>query len=121
MTLYRLTLAGFDAVNPAATVMQVQLSCSAAGVVLPASNGTIEAFDNRILSDPLQMRSFRFVMLAGLQPDGTPLTFTPQANDILRTTEGLYRLLGATPLDPAGQGPILFNVGCTLDVQLVIP
>jgi hypothetical protein len=113
MTLYRPTLGSYDPVNPAAAVPTVDSSCPAFGLVLPASNGTIEAFDDRILSDPARRQSFRFVILAG-----SGLTLKPQAEDLLSTAEGVYRLLGATGLNPNGQGFILFNCGCTLDAQL---
>lgn len=117
MTLYRLgTVAAYDPVNPASAALTVAAQSPVSGVVLPASNGTIEAFDNRILNDPAQRRSFRFVILAAKQ-----LTLVPQAGDILQTAEGLYRLLGATPLNPNGQGAILYNVGCTLDTVAALP
>lgn len=116
MTLYRLKLTDFDPVSPSATVAEVDSFAPAVGVVLPASNGTIEAFDNRILSDPLQRQNFRYVILAG-----KGLTLVPQALDILSTPEGLYRILGTTPLDPAKDGVILYNVGATLDTQITLP
>lgn len=129
MTLYRMGLSitcdntepcdspfgNYDPMNPAVAVPTVDIQCPAYGVVLPASQGTIEAFDARILDDPIQRRDFRFVILAA-----KGLTFNPQGADILRTGEGLYRILGATGLNPAGDGNIIFNLGCTLDVQKVI-
>lgn len=119
MTLYRLTLGTYDPVNPGGNEPTVDVQCAGFGVVLPAGKTELQAFgqaDNRLLTDPLAIQKFRYVILAG-----KGLTFIPTANDILKTNEGLYRLIGATPLDPAGQGAILFSCGCSLDIQLSIP
>lgn len=117
MTLYRLTTeAPYDPLAPSALALAISQQCPISGVVLPASNGTIEAFDARILADPDLLKNFRFVILAG---SGT--TFKPRPQDMLSTAEGPYRILGSTPLDPAGDGPIIFNVGCTLDISFVLP
>lgn len=111
MTLCRLTFGGYDPLTPtAAGAVSVSQRCPVSAVVLPASQGTISNFDNQILKDPERLRSFRYLILAA-----KGLTFEPKANDVLRCFEGLYRLLGATPLNPAGDGAIIFSVGATLD------
>lgn len=114
MTLKRFkTSAAYNPLSPHTTAHELEASCQSAGVVLPASNGTIEAFDDRILKNPSLRQSFRFVILAG-----QPLTFDPQAQDILETNEGPYRLLGATQLNPDGLQAIIWNCGCTLDTAI---
>jgi hypothetical protein len=115
MTLFRFNLGGYDPETPELTTPSLSYQSPCKGVVLPASGGTIEASDDRILSDPRRRQSFRFVILAGLE-----LTFRPRAQDILRTVEGDYCLLGASPLDPAGQGVIIWNCGCSKDVPIHI-
>jgi hypothetical protein len=116
MDLYRLSGGDYDPVNPSANARTVQQQTTSHGVVLPASNGTIEAFDNRALSDPNRRRKFRFVLLAG-----KGLVFAPESGDILKTAEGFYSVLGSTPLNPDGGGNILFNVGCSLDLPNFTP
>lgn len=113
MDLIRMKLDSYDPLHPAASTPEVFEQCKAQGVNLPASGGTIEAFDTRILSDPALRKSFRFFIVAGLG-----LTFTPQANDLLKTSEGYCRILGATPLNPAGDGAIIFNIGSTLEANV---
>ena len=115
MELYRLSQ-DYDPVSPATSARTVQQSAIGQGVVLPASNGTIEAFDNRALTDPNRRRKFRFVLLAG-----KGLDFTPENGDVLKTKEGFYAVLGSTPLSPDGDGTILFNVGCSLDLPNFTP
>lgn len=115
MTLTRLSFVEYNPLAPNANLLTIEDQCPVNGVVLPASQGTIEAFDNRILDDPMQRRSFRFCILAA-----AGLTFEPRAQDVLLTTEGPWRILGATPLNPAGDGAIIFNVGATLDTQIII-
>lgn len=116
MTLFRLTLDGYDPMNPAAEEISVENETAGFGICLPASNGTIEAFDDRILSNPNQLQKFRFVILAGLG-----LEFEPGPEDLLATREGIYRLLGATKLDPSGEGGIIYNCGCTMDINYEPP
>lgn len=102
----------YDPVNPTTSLKAVQQTTSGAAVVLPASNGTIEAFDNRLKDDPTVKQRFRFVILAG-----KGLSFIPEAGDVLETAEGFYRVLGSTPLNPNGAQAILYNVGCTTDLE----
>lgn len=120
MTLYRVGLPTYDPISPEASEPTILHQTACVGVVLPASPQSIAAFDKAILDDPLQRRNFRLVMLAGAAPGGSLLPFDPQALDILKTNEGNYHLLGATGLNPAGDGNILWNLGCTLDTQLDI-
>lgn len=115
MTLRKMVLANYDPVNPGTSVPSVDSSHPCFGVVLPASQGTIEAFDNRALSDPIRRQQFRFVMLAAKE---LPAGVVPLNNDQLVTAEGVYRVLGSTPLNPNGTQPIMYNVGCTTDLQV---
>lgn len=114
VTLFRIGVAGYDPVNPAQSTPAILNRCAGNGIVLPASTQLMASFDDRILTDPLLRQSFRYVILAGVN-----LTFKPQAQDILQTGEGYYRLLGANPLNPAGEATaIIWSVGCTLDTQI---
>lgn len=73
-------------------------------VVLPASKGTIEAFDNRIL-EALTTGKLRFMIAAA---KGAPLA--PQPNDVIQLEGYYWALLGSTPLAPAGV-PVIYKFG----------
>lgn len=64
-------------------------------VNLPASKGTVQAFDNRIRELYLQGK-IRFFLA---QAKDTP---TPLAGDKLTFAGSTFRVLGATPFSPAG-------------------
>lgn len=80
-----------------------------AAVSLPASGGTVQAFDDRMREEYVRGR-LRFFLIAALKPDGTALDFDPQAGDLLTYLGKQWEVSGATPLAPSGT-PILFNVG----------
>lgn len=79
--------------------------------VLPASKGTVEAFDIR-LDENLIMANLRFAYMAVqmVKVEGTgPDEITPYPGDILRYGETAVTLLGSTPLNPAGT-PVYYPV-----------
>lgn len=115
MTLHRLTLGTYDPVNPVTNTPAKQLSCACSCVILPANQNVRVGMDIEIGDDPQAKKNFRYLIMAA-----KGLTFVPQPNDVLRCTEGLYRLLGAIPLDPAGDGAIIYSVGATLDNSITI-
>lgn len=73
--------------------------------ILPASKGTIEAFDNRIDSETLIEERLRFLLMPGL---GLPIE--PKAHDIVRFDGWDWAVLGCTPLNPAGTA-IMYQMG----------
>ena len=76
-------------------------------VVLPASKGTIQAFDNRIL-DETTLTKLRFLLIAA---KGRP--FDPVAGNIIEAEGRRWEIVGSTPLAPDGE-PILFKAGAKL-------
>lgn len=76
------------------------------GVVLPASKGTSDAFDNRIM-EGVELSRVRFVVAEALS-----IPFEPQKGDEVTIGNHKYLVKGATPINPAGQ-PIVYKMGCT--------
>lgn len=76
------------------------------GAVLPASGGTVEAFDIRFFDNAtLANKNLRFVIFSAKDS-----TFVPGPMDEA-TFDGVdWKMLGCTPLNVEGT-PILFNVG----------
>jgi hypothetical protein len=114
--VYRIGADTYDPVNPADAEFEVQSSFTGVGVVLPSNKATIEAFDARLLSDPLKAQNFRYVLFSGYQN-----TFEPALNDVLKVTEGYYRIRGITKIDPSGTGPIILNLYCFIDETIDLP
>ena len=73
-------------------------------VNLPASSGTVQAFDNRFRED-VKKGKIRFFYLAA-----SGLTFEPAPGDILIYQGDRLDIAGLTPLNPAG-APILYTLG----------
>lgn len=74
-------------------------------VKLPASQGTIQAFDIRIEDNSLVGRELRFLKVAAL---GAP--FIPRKGDVITMDDGDWEALGCTPICPADVA-LVFNVG----------
>ena len=91
--------------GPAGTVSTVTTTGSLDAVVLTASKGTVEAFDDRLREDMIQGK-IRFVIAAA-----STATIVPQANDIVAIGSDNWRILGMTPLSPAGT-PVIYKFGC---------
>lgn len=74
-------------------------------ISFPASKGTVEAFDNRLVDDLIAGR-LRFILAAAASAP-----FEPLANDTLTFDNSVWVVLGSTPLAPAGT-PLLYKLGC---------
>jgi hypothetical protein len=74
------------------------------GIVLPASQGTTQAFDNRLGQANLADKTLRFVKLS---PIGG---FEPLPHDELVFDGRPWEVLGCTPVNPAGT-PVIYGVG----------
>tara|TARA_R110000822_G_scaffold11698_10_gene42484 strand:- start:89 stop:481 length:393 start_codon:yes stop_codon:yes gene_type:complete len=74
-------------------------------VFLPATNGTILGFEERLKQDFVSGKA-KFVIVSA---KGVPL---PRIGDKLIADESgiTYSVAGATPLDPAGT-PVIYNIG----------
>lgn len=86
---------------------------SAFAAILPASKGTIEAFDNRLEGGTLIEEKLRFVLMATeitRTSEEGPATIEPQALDVLTFQGRDWTVLGQTPLNPAGV-PVLYRMG----------
>lgn len=100
--LYRFS----NTLNPVlGTVTLTAIGQNLKSVVLPASKGTIEAFDIR-LTEELIRGDIRYVLAAG-----SGSTFTPAALDVFSYSSKYWVLLGCTPLDPDGSGSIIYKMG----------
>lgn len=73
-------------------------------LVLPASKGTIEAFDNRIEKGTLIESNLLQLKIAA---KGT--TFVPRSGDSVVIESETWTALGATPVNPAGV-PLVYTV-----------
>ena len=81
----------------------IQIS-EATVVSLPASSGTVQAFDDRYLDDLKNGRiRFFYVAAAGLK-------FEPSPGDHFFFEGQTWDIAGATPLNPAGT-PVLYTIG----------
>ena len=81
-------------------------------VVLPASKGTIEAFDNRLEGGTLIDEKLRYVIISPLDPHtGATIAPDPKSLDHLLFDGHKWVILGCTPLNPSGI-PVYFPVGC---------
>lgn len=83
----------------------VVISQQVVGVVLPASQNTLAAFDDRFDGDTLVDEKLRYVILAA---DGQGLE--PQGGDRLRFDDAVWHILGVTPVSPGGV-PIIYRMG----------
>lgn len=77
-------------------------------VSLPASGGTVQAFDDRLRQELIAGR-LRFFYMAPTLADGSALTFVPKPGDLLTFEGKKWELAGSTPLNPAGT-PVLYNI-----------
>lgn len=103
-TLRRITEGTY---NPAtgATAAATTTDQTVTVAVLPASKGTVEAFDERFMSGTLVGKSLRSVLMGA-----SGLTFDPAAGDKLILGSDTWHVIGATPLEPAGTA-VLWRMG----------
>jgi len=76
-------------------------------VTLPASKGTVQAFDNRIPED-LRKTKLRFVIAAA-----ATAPFEPEGNDYIIFENRVWLVKGQTPLNPGGV-PVIYKFGAFL-------
>ena len=107
----------YDEVEETEIITDVQTD-DAAVVSFPASSGTVQAFDNRVIED-YKKGKIRFYYVAGLN-----ITFEPEPGDLLFFNSKVWEIAGTTPLDPDGTTPILYTMGVkvsNLDALPVVP
>jgi hypothetical protein len=74
-------------------------------VTVPASGGTVQAFDDR-LKEAYITGKLRFFIMAAKD-----LAVVPQSGDRIEFEGTEWEIEGATPLNPAGT-PVIYNIGC---------
>lgn len=89
------------------TSSEVSQITEATLVSLPASQGTVEAFDNQMKEDFIQGK-LRFFIVAAKN-----LSFLPLPGDYISFESALWEIMGSTPLNPAGTA-LIFRVGAQL-------
>lgn len=78
-----------------------------AGAILPASQGTLEAFDVRFMSESVMASlDLRFVILSAVGA-----TFIPSPMDEAYFSGFTWQVMGCTPLNVTGADPIIFSTG----------
>lgn len=78
-------------------------------VVLPANKTKLGPFDNQGKGGTLIDDKLRYVLAAA---KGAP--FEPKENDELEFDGRLWSVIGCTPLNPAGNVPLLYYIGTRL-------
>lgn len=88
----------------------------AAVVSFPASGGTVQAFDNRVIED-YKKGKIRFFYVAA-----KGLTFEPESGDYLVVNGKVWDIAGATMLNPdMGSTPIFYTVGVKASNLSILP
>jgi hypothetical protein len=88
------------------TVVETTLS----GTVIPASAGTLEAFDVRFMSDVQAGTDVRFAIVSVLDINGAPAAFQPGPGDEAIFAGRTWQLMGNTPLNVDGT-PVIYSIG----------
>lgn len=83
----------------------IPVTSTANVVVLPASKGTVQAFDNRLEDLSLAGKQLRFLKVAALG-----MTFEPRSLDEVTFDGAAWQVLGCTPVNPAGTA-LVYGVG----------
>lgn len=73
--------------------------------VLPASGGTVEAFDNKFFGEELVEDKMRYVIGDALNPP-----FEPSAGDEFYHEGAYWLVMGCTPVNPASE-PVVYQFG----------
>jgi hypothetical protein len=96
-----------DAVDEVAgTVSRAQSQTqSLVAAVLPASGGTLEAFDVRFMRDVLDSTDVRFCIVSAAGS-----SFQPEPKDEAVLLGETWQVMGCTPLNVAGT-PVIYSVG----------
>lgn len=74
-------------------------------VILPASQGTLEAFDVRFMSGVMDDLNVRFCIMSAKDS-----TFTPAPKDVADYYDGEWQVMGCTPLNVNGTA-VIYSVG----------
>lgn len=118
LTVYRLNNeAAFDPVTGGNATPSILAFQELVGLTLPASKGTVQAFDDRIREELLNGK-LRFFIFAAKQSDGSDPLFAPQAGDILfyPPLNSFFTVMGMTRFSPVGVD-ILYKLGCQAGCQ----
>lgn len=78
--------------------------------ILPASGGTLEAFDVRFMANVPAATDVRFGVCSTLLADGSPALFSPEPGDEAEFDGRTWQIMGNTPLNVDGT-PVIFSVG----------
>lgn len=76
------------------------------GFVLPASKGTVEAFDNRREDVAFKAKMLRYIKLAAYD-----LAVEPLPDDRLFFANREWCVLGCTPVNVTGATPLVYGLG----------
>lgn len=109
-----LNMKRFTAVNNAPETLEPSTLTETAGtikgVVLPGKSTTLGILngeaDNK-LKEAFIKGKLRFILAAA-----KGATFAPDADDEITLPEGVFQIIGCTPLNPAGT-PIVYKIGAT--------
>ncbi len=82
-----------------------QLSQTLRAAVLPASQGTIQAFDVRFMDNVLASENLRFAVMSTVGS-----TFMPEPTDEAQFDGSTWAVLGCTPLNVDGTA-VIYSVG----------
>jgi len=77
-------------------------------IALPASGGTVQAFDNR--AENQQFQFIRFFKMSSID-ENLEFAFQPLPGDIARFGGYEWQIMGCTPVAPTPDFPLLYNVG----------
>lgn len=81
------------------------LDFTGTAVILPASQGTVQAFDVRFISGTLIESKLRALLIAALG-----MEHEPRPGDRVTFPDGSAgTLIGCTPLNPDGENPIIYQ------------
>lgn len=78
--------------------------------VLPASGGTLEAFDVRFMKDIDAAIDVRFAVVSALDADGGAPAFEPRPGDEATFEGRTWQVMGNTPLNVDGT-PVIYSIG----------
>lgn len=78
--------------------------------VLPASGGTLEAFDVRFFEGVNATANVRFAIVAAQDVIGNPASIQPAPNDVAEFDGVTWLVMGNTPLNVDGTA-VLFSIG----------
>lgn len=108
ITYIRYTKGGDLVGGTASRAIEMQTTLKSA--VVPASGGTLEAFDVRFFEGISAATDVRFAIVATLQPDGTPAAFMPSPGDEATFDGRTWLVMGNTPLNVDGT-PVTYSIG----------